>query len=204
MTKKITKFWPINKILEAVPEAVDIMREIGLHCFGCSSSNTELLHQGMAAHGFSTEETDTLVEKLNKLLREQNDRLQHKPADQDFIITEIKEANKTYFKIAGVLFTEFALNTLHEMLEDLNGLQIRLDPGGCSGFTYTYDFVNDPREDEKTYKLSDKLNLYMNDFTFDKLHGTIIDFKIGIKDAGLKFNNPNTKDSCHCGTSVGF
>lgn len=202
--EKITKHWPIHKIIELIPGSVELMMEIGLHCFSCSARMDERLNDGMQSHGFTDEDTNELVDKLNELLAQERTKKRNTPTDQDSICQKIEEANKTYYRIAGLLFTEFAYNTLHEMLENFKGLQIRLDAGGCSGYSYTYDFTNQPQTDESTYPMSDKLSIYMNDFTFDKLCGTVVDFKIGIKDAGLKFSNPNTKDSCHCGTSVGF
>jgi Fe-S cluster assembly iron-binding protein IscA len=114
----------------------------------------------------------------NELLKAELNKKKNLPTDSDKIATKVEEANKTYYRIAGLLFTEFAYDTLHDMLEDLNGLQIRLDAGGCSGYSYTYDFTNQPQPDEATYPMSDKLYIYMNDFTFDKLYGTVVDFKI--------------------------
>jgi iron-sulfur cluster assembly accessory protein len=201
---KITKYWPINKILEIYPDSVEFMMEVGLHCFNCSANTLERLNEGMQAHGFTDEEIDKLVEDLNKGFSEYRDKKIKKPTEEDYLCQDITETNKKYFKIAGLLFTEKAYEALHELLEDFSGLQIRIDAGGCSGYSYIYDFTNNPQPDEFVFQLSDKLAIYLNDFTFDKLYGTIIDFNFGIKDAGLKFINPNIKDSCHCGTSVGF
>ena len=201
---KVTKFWPINKILEVFPDSVELMKEIGLHCFGCNANAIERLNQGMASHGFSEEDIDQFVEKLNIEFQKYKETKLKKPTAADKQVEQIQEANTTYYKAAGLLFTQTAYDALHELLEDFKGLQIRLDAGGCSGYTYIYDFTNNPQDDEDIYQLSDKLELYFNDFTFDKINGTILYFKFGIKDAGLKFTNPNTKDSCHCGTSVGF
>jgi iron-sulfur cluster assembly protein len=201
---KVTKFWPINKILEVFPDSVELMKEIGLHCFGCNANAIERLNEGMATHGFTEEEIDDFVEKLNSEFQKYKQTKLRKPTQTDKNVEVIQEANTTYYKAAGLLFNQTAYDALHELLEDFKGLQIRLDAGGCSGYTYIYDFTNSPQDDEDIYHLSDKLELYMNDFTFDKIYGTMVDFKFGIKDAGLKFTNPNTKDACHCGTSVGF
>lgn len=201
---KITKFWPINKILEVFPDSVELMVEIGLHCFGCHANSIERLNEGMLSHGFTEEEINEFVNDLNSEFNKYKEKNLTKPLPNDFTTEIVKEANTQYYKCAGLLFTQTAYDALHELLEDFKGLQIKLDAGGCSGYSYIYDFKNSPDDDEMEFKLSEKITLYINDFTFDKLKGTIVDFKFGIKDAGLKFTNPNTKDSCHCGTSVGF
>lgn len=201
---KITKFWPINKIMELYPDSVEHMMEIGLHCFSCSANTIERLNEGMKSHGFTDKEIDQLTEKINQGFQEYQQKTLKKPTNQDFQAQKIQETNTLYYKVAGLMFTETAYNALHELLDDFKGLQIRLDPGGCSGYSYLYDFKNAPAEDEDSYLLSDQITLYINQFTFDKLYGTFVDFTFGIKDAGLKFQNPNSKDACHCGTSVGF
>lgn len=201
---KITKYWPINKIIELYPDSVEAMLEAGLHCFNCSAATTERLNEGLKVHGFTEKEIDDFVETLNKGLKSFKEKNLKKPSKEDFDPIQLKEANQTYYQIAGIKFTQAAYDALHELLDDFSGLQIKLDIGGCSGYTYTYDFKNEPEKDENTFNLSEKLAIYLNDFTFNKLHGTIIDFKFGIKEAGLKFINPNIKESCHCGTSVGF
>lgn len=201
---KITKHWPISKILEVLPEAVEPMLEIGLNCIGCSASSDERLNDGMYSHGFSDSEVTDLVDTLNTLWAKEREKQTKKPEHHDFTVEVIEEGNKKYHKIAGVMFTDFALSTLHELLENFKGLQIRLDTGGCSGYNYTYDFKNGPEPDENEFQISEKLTIYMNNFTFNKLNGTIIDFETGLKGAGLKFINPNVKNSCHCGTSIGF
>lgn len=201
---KITKFWPISKIMDIYPDSVEYMMEIGLSCFSCSANTEERLNEGMKLHGFSDAEIDQLIEKINTGFQTYRETKMKIPTEADFNLEIIQEANTKYYRLAGLMFTETAYDALHELLDEFKGLQIRLDAGGCSGYSYTYDFKNAPEEDEKTFTLSEKLELYMNDFTFNKLHSSIVDFKFGIKDAGLKFINPNIKDACHCGTSVGF
>jgi iron-sulfur cluster insertion protein len=33
------------------------------------------------------------------------------------------------------------------------------------------------------------------------LNGTVIDYVTGLQESGFKFNNPNVKGTCGCGTS---
>lgn len=201
--RKITKYWPIHRILEELPDSVELMLEIGLHCFGCSANTEELLHEGMKIHGFTDEDIDEFVERLNLLFQDQKEAQIKKPLEEDFNLEMIREGNKTYYKIAGLMFAESAYKALHE-LQNKPALQIRVEAGGCNGFSYIYEYQDTPEEDEQIYSLSGDLDLFINDFTYDKLSGSIVEYESGLKGSGLTFKNPNVKDACHCGASVGF
>lgn len=116
---------------------------------------------------------------------------------------KIQEGNKAYYKVAGLMFSESAYQNLHN-LASKPGLRIKLHKGGCSGFKYQYDFYDAPESDEKVYALSDKLSIYMDDFTMEKTAGSVIDYEIGLHGSGMKIINPHVKNSCSCGTSYGF
>jgi iron-sulfur cluster assembly protein len=200
---KITKYWPIHKVLETVPDSVELMLEVGLHCFGCSANTEELLHEGMKIHGFSDEEIDDFVQRLNLLYKDQEESQLKKPSDSDKSLEMIREGNKQYYKIAGLLIAESAYKALHELQTKL-GIQIKVEAGGCNGYTYIYEYHDTPQPDEKIYTLSPDLDIFMSDFTYDKLHSSVVEYESGLQGSGLVFNNPNTKDACHCGSSVGF
>lgn len=201
MLSKITKDMPIAEILAVVPDSVELMIESGLHCFGCGSNGYETLEQGMLGHGFAEDEIEDLVHRIN-LLNVKEEEV-HKPQEEDFKAKKVKEGDVTYYKVAGMLFTLNGYKALHR-LADKAGLQIRVEAGGCSGYSNTYDFKDAPKQDEKVYKLSKDLAIYMNDFSFNKLYSCIVDFESGLRGAGLTFDNPNVKGSCSCGHSWSF
>ena len=126
-----------------------------------------------------------------------------KPVKEDFEVKEIQEGNKKYYKLAGLLFSESAYANLHQ-LATKPGLRIKLNRGGCSGFKYHYDFYDAPEEGEQTYKLSDQLSIFMDDFTYEKTKGSVVDYEIGLHGSGMKIKNPHVKNSCSCGVSYGF
>lgn len=194
---------PIRHILDLFPDSAQVLLGEGLHCIGCDANLEESLEQGAKAHGFSEERITKIMSRLNELYQAQKTTHTKKPEEKDFSVEEVQEGNKKYFSLAGMLFSEKAYRALHE-LATAKGLRLRIDAGGCSGYTYHYDFKDQPGEDEKTYTLSDSLDIYMNDFSFDKLHGSIVNFESGLHGAGLQFFNPNTKKTCSCGSSVGF
>lgn len=198
MIKEITKEMPISEILREVPEAVELMLDIGLHCVGCNASSFETLEQGMTGHGFDKEDIKDFVEDINSVYKEQQKKkdLNLKSGESEL---EIREGNNIY-KLAGLEFTEAAYKALHELKEKA-GLQIVMEAGGCSGYKLQYDFQEGPKEDESVYKLSGDLEIYINNFTEEKLKGSTVEFKSGLHGSGLTFINPNTKESCGCGTS---
>lgn len=204
----ITKDLPIAEILELVPDAVELMLAEGLHCVGCGANTMETLEQGMELHGFSPEDITLMVTKIEKLRQEKEaEKAANQvktPQPQDFQAKPIEEGNKTYYQVAGMTFSQAAYDAIHSLSPDKPGLGIRMEAGGCAGYSLKYNYQTGPKDDEKVFSLSNKMEIYLNDFTFDKLHSSVVDFESGLSGSGLKFINPNTKASCSCGISVAF
>ncbi|MFI5401050.1 MAG: HesB/IscA family protein, partial [SAR324 cluster bacterium] len=79
-------------------------------------------------------------------------------------------------------------------------IRIGIKGGGCSGFTYTFDF------DAKRGRLDLEFQTQGMTVLVDKkshlyIDGTVVDWNYGLMDRGLKFTNPSAKGSCGCGTS---
>src|SRR6476620_11345823 len=72
------------------------------------------------------------------------------------------------------------------------GLRLRVVGGGCSGFSYDLYFEDKPTDMDETFE-ANGVNLY--------LEGTEIDYVEGLHGSGFKFNNPNVKGTCGCGSS---
>lgn len=70
--KKITKNLTISEIFasfpEQTPEIAEELRNAGLGCVGCISAGLETLEMGMQNHGFSDEQIDKVVERLNEIV----------------------------------------------------------------------------------------------------------------------------------------
>lgn len=58
----ITKDMLIGEILEAKPEAAEILMDAGMHCLGCPASAGESLEEACLVHGI---DVDAVLEKLN-------------------------------------------------------------------------------------------------------------------------------------------
>ena len=80
------------------------------------------------------------------------------------------------------------------------GLRVYVQGGGCSGFQYGLDFDKDPRAGDFEYAF-DGLRVFVDPMSAMHLEGTVIDYVMGVSGAGFKFNNPNAKNTCGCGSS---
>lgn len=80
------------------------------------------------------------------------------------------------------------------------GIRVGVQGGGCSGFQYSMDFENAPKDGDITLE-QDGLMLYVDAMSSMYLQGVTVDYVVGLQGAGFKFNNPNAKSTCGCGSS---
>jgi iron-sulfur cluster assembly accessory protein len=80
------------------------------------------------------------------------------------------------------------------------GLRIGVVGGGCSGFSYSMSFENAPGVMDKVYTF-DELKVYVDATSAMYLNGCIVDFVETLEASGFKFENPNVKSTCGCGSS---
>lgn len=83
---------------------------------------------------------------------------------------------------------------------DGQGLRVFVQGGGCSGFQYGLDFDKEPRTGDFEFAF-DGLRVFVDPMSAMHLEGTVIDYVMGVSGAGFKFNNPNAKTTCGCGSS---
>jgi iron-sulfur cluster assembly protein len=82
------------------------------------------------------------------------------------------------------------------------GLRVGVKGGGCSGFTYTLNFVEN-NKDGDTIIESENVKLFVDGKSLFYLMGTQLDFSDGLNGRGFLFNNPNATKTCGCGESFG-
>jgi iron-sulfur cluster assembly accessory protein len=87
-----------------------------------------------------------------------------------------------------------------EGIDAAHGLRIAVRGGGCSGFEYSLDFESEARDNDWIYEQSG-LTLYVDSISAKYLEGTNIDYVLGTAGAGFKFNNPQARGTCGCGSS---
>lgn len=80
------------------------------------------------------------------------------------------------------------------------GLRISVVGGGCSGFSYSMAFENTPNMLDKTYSY-DGLKVFVDQASLLYLEGAEVDYVETLEGSGFKFNNPNVKSTCGCGSS---
>ena len=80
------------------------------------------------------------------------------------------------------------------------GLRLRVVGGGCAGFSYDLYFEDATTEMDEQYE-SNGVKLYVDPLSHQYLEDTEIDYVEGLHGSGFKFNNPNVKGSCGCGSS---
>ena len=103
-----------------------------------------------------------------------------------------------------VNLTPVAVNKVKEILEAQNpmpkGLRLSVVGGGCSGFSYSMAFENTPNMLDKTYQY-DGLKVYVDQASLLYLDGAEVDYVETLEGSGFKFNNPQVKSTCGCGSS---
>ncbi len=80
------------------------------------------------------------------------------------------------------------------------GLRLRVIGGGCAGFTYDLYFEDQVGDMDEHYE-SNGVKLYVDPLSHQYLEATEIDYVEGVHGSGFKFNNPNVKGTCGCGSS---
>lgn len=101
-----------------------------------------------------------------------------------------------------IKFTQTALKEIKRLnaLEDNSKLLcIGVKNGGCSGFTYVFEFMPQPASCD-IYLLED-LRLAINPLDLQYLQNLEVDYEQGLNNRGFTFNNPNASTTCGCGTS---
>ena len=103
-----------------------------------------------------------------------------------------------------VSLTSTAIGKVQEILDSQEpkpaGLRISAVGGGCSGFSYSMAFENKPGMLDKTYEFAG-LKVFVDQASMLYLDGAEVDFVETLEGSGFKFNNPNVKATCGCGSS---
>ncbi len=106
--------------------------------------------------------------------------------------------------MAGLEVTPTAVSKVREILDQQDpkplGLRVSVVGGGCSGFSYQMNFENQTNGIDKVYEF-DGLKVFVDAASLMYLKGTKIDYVETLEGSGFKFENPNVKTTCGCGSS---
>jgi iron-sulfur cluster assembly accessory protein len=86
-----------------------------------------------------------------------------------------------------------------EAIEATMALRLRVVGGGCAGFSYDLYF-DEPAEVDRQFEVQG-VKVVVDEMSLMYLVGTEVDYVEGLQGAGFKFNNPNVKTTCGCGSS---
>jgi iron-sulfur cluster assembly accessory protein len=87
-----------------------------------------------------------------------------------------------------------------EAIEAEMALRLRVVGGGCAGFSYDLYF-DAPMPDIDRELDVNGVRVVVDDMSLMYLMGTEIDYVESLQGQGFKFNNPNVKSTCGCGSS---
>jgi iron-sulfur cluster assembly accessory protein len=79
-------------------------------------------------------------------------------------------------------------------------LRVAVEGGGCSGFQYQFDLVDEAQPDDLRIE-RDGAAALVDEVSLVFLKGSEIDFVEELAGAEFRVRNPNAKSSCGCGVS---
>jgi len=107
-------------------------------------------------------------------------------------------------KVTPITLTPNAIKKVKEIMAQQDpvpaGLRVGVVGGGCSGFSYSMSFENNAGLMDKTFDM-DGLKVYVDATSVMYLQGCTVDYVETLEGAGFKFDNPNVKSTCGCGSS---
>ena len=123
---------------------------------------------------------------------------------------EVKQEIKNSDDGKGILITNDAIEQISNLLKgqsDKKALRVGVRSGGCSGMSYTMDFIgnNELNPDDKVYDYSLKADQSFQVVCDPKsllyIYGMQLDFSKELIGGGFNFVNPNASQTCGCGSS---
>jgi iron-sulfur cluster assembly accessory protein len=118
------------------------------------------------------------------------------------VVPEVKPQETK--KLPPVILTSKAVAKVKEIMAQQNpapaGLRVGVVGGGCSGFSYSMSFENSAGMMDKVFDF-EGLKVYVDATSVMYLNGCTVDYLETLEGAGFKFENPNVKSTCGCGSS---
>lgn len=87
----------------------------------------------------------------------------------------------------------------------IKALRVSVEGGGCAGFSYKYEFVNDIAQNDIVIENKDfQTKVVIDDISIGFINGATLDF---IEELGKQYfaiKNPSSTSKCGCGNSFGI
>ena len=123
---------------------------------------------------------------------------------------EVKQEIKNSDDGKGILISNDAIEQISNLLKgqiDKKALRVGVRSGGCSGMSYTMDFIgsNEINPDDKVYDYSlnsdQSFQVVCDPKSLLYIYGMQLDFSKELIGGGFNFVNPNASQTCGCGIS---
>ena len=123
---------------------------------------------------------------------------------------KIEEKIKNSDDGKGILITNDAIEQISSLLKnqtDKKALRVGVRSGGCSGMSYTMDFIggDEINSDDKVYDYSlsseQTFKVICDPKSLLYIYGMQLDFSKDLIGGGFNFVNPNASQTCGCGSS---
>jgi len=118
--------------------------------------------------------------------------------------TTTVDPTPTETKKLPLSLTDNAIGKVKEIMAQQDpvpaGLRVGVVGGGCSGFSYNMTFENQQGMMDKVFNF-DGLKVFVDATSAMYLDGCVVDYVETLEAAGFKFENPNVKSTCGCGSS---
>ena len=123
---------------------------------------------------------------------------------------KIEEKIKTSDDGKGILISNDAIEQISSLLKnqtDKKALRVGVRSGGCSGMSYTMDFIggDEINSDDKVYDYSlsseQTFQVICDPKSLLYIYGMQLDFSKDLIGGGFNFVNPNASQTCGCGSS---
>jgi len=110
----------------------------------------------------------------------------------------------------GILITNDAIEQISNLLKgqsDKKAFRVGVRSGGCSGMSYTMDFIggDEINSDDKVYDYSlnseQSFQVVCDPKSLLYIYGMQLDFSKELIGGGFNFVNPNASQTCGCGSS---
>ncbi|MEP2979222.1 MAG: iron-sulfur cluster insertion protein ErpA [Lentilitoribacter sp.] len=104
---------------------------------------------------------------------------------------------------SDVTVSDNAFNRIEKILSKeatKTALRVSVEGGGCSGFSYKFDLVDDEQDDDIILERGNA-RVLIDNLSLVYMAGSEIDFVDDLMGQSFQIKNPNAIASCGCGTS---
>lgn len=79
-------------------------------------------------------------------------------------------------------------------------LRVYVTGGGCSGFSYGFNFADSVNDDDAEFENGD-VKMVVDSLSYQYLLGSEVDYVQGLEGSRFIVKNPNATTTCGCGSS---